>query len=91
MGGLGLLIPVIKAKALMIKNMLWELNEMNGNIDDNDSMKYLYGYKKDFISLKKAGVDLKSSKHIYDHLLEDITHKNNSVIPSRSEKKVSEY
>ena len=32
---------------------------------------------------------MKSSKHIYDYLLEHITHKNNSVIPSRSEKRIN--
>ena len=36
----------------------------------------------------KSGVDFKSTRHIYDFLIEGIICKNNSVIPSRSERRI---
>ena len=88
MGGLGLLNPIIKARALLIKNMFREFNELKDSFQEIERLNHLYGYKEDFISMQKDGVDFKSSKHIYDYLLADIVLKNNSVIPSRSEKRV---
>ena len=79
--------PMIKAKALLLKNMFWEYKEINGNVYDENSIRQLYGYKSDLVTLVKAGIDMKSSKYIYNFLMEDILFINNSIIPSRSEKR----
>ena len=86
-GGLGLVHPVVKARALLVKNMYRELVYLNGSIYDLDLINKLYGYREDFLEIIDNGLSTSPSKSIYDFLLQGITHKNGSLIPSRNEKK----
>ena len=56
----------------------------------NDANRYkdLYGYKEELVKAIKAGVDVKHTRTAYSYLIEDQLFKNNSIIPSRSERKV---
>ena len=86
-GGMGLINPVIKARALLIKNMNKELRDLSGSIYDMDKIKGLYGHTNDFIKIAENGLSTSPSKEIYDFLILDITHRNTSLIPSRNEKR----
>ena len=87
-GGLGLIHPNIKAKALLLKNMYREFKKLNCTIEEYE-IQDLYGHKDEFIEIVKFGVDLSNSKNIYDVLMQDIILKNNSVVPSRNERRVA--
>ena len=87
-GGLGLFHPVVKAKALMIKNMYRELLSIHGNVYDMDKIAQVYGYTGDFIDIIENGLSTSPSKAIYDYLIKEVTYRNGSLIPSRREKKV---
>ena len=88
-GGLGLFHPVVKAKALMVKNMYRELLSIQGNIHDLEKIVKVYGYTEDFMDIIENGLSTSPSKNIYDHMIKEVTHRNGSLIPSRREKKVS--
>ena len=88
-GGLGLFHPVVKAKALLVKNMYRELLSLGGNIHDLEKIVQVYGYTEDFMDIIESGLSTSPSKNIYDHMIKEITHRNGSLIPSRREKKVS--
>ena len=86
-GGLGLVHPVIKAKALLLKNMYKELRYVGGNIYDLDLIDNLYGYRVEFIDIIENGLSTSPAKSIYEYLVQTITHNNGSLIPSRNEKR----
>ena len=88
-GGLGLFHPVIKAKALLVKNMYKELLSLKGGVYDMDKIDQVYGYREDFINIINNGLSTSPSKAIYDFMLKEITHRNESLIPSRNEKRSS--
>ena len=48
-GGLGLVNPIYKAKAFLLKNMYIQFNELNCDIGRSDSYNNLYGYKDKLI------------------------------------------
>ena len=73
-GGLGLIEPVTKAKAFLVKNMMKELNY------DPLFVEFIYG------DTKTLGSNF-SVKEIYNLLLEKTISKNGSLIPSREEKR----
>ena len=52
---------------------------------DLDSLKEIYGYSEDFEKVLKLRID--SSRQIYEELMNDILVRNNSLIPSRNEKR----
>ena len=86
-GGLGLIHPIIKSKGLLIRNMYKELLSLNGNIYDLDIIEKLYGHKNEFIHIVENGLSTSPAKFIYDCLIEQVTHRNDSLIPSRNEKR----
>ena len=86
-GGLGLTHPGTKAKALLLRSMYRELLSLNGNIYDPDKIESLYGHKNDFIYIIENGLSTSPAKAIYDCLIEQVTHRNDSLIPSRNEKR----
>ena len=85
-GGLGLIHPIIKARALLIKSIQKDFIQLNCSINDN-KVKALYGYSKDFKELFEANLSSSNVKTIYNKLIEKITFKNGSLIPSRNEKR----
>ena len=86
-GGLGLVNPFIKAKALLIKNMHREFLNIGCDVNDRDSYRNIYGYTEELSKCIKAGVSMNSARDIYGFLINDVICRNNSVIPSRSEKR----
>ena len=86
---MGLIHPVIKAKALLVKNMYRELLSIQGNIHDLEKINQVYGYTEDFMDIIEKGLCTSPSKNIYDHMVKEVTHRNGSLIPSRREKKIS--
>ena len=86
-GGIGLINPLVKARALLLKNMYRELLSVGGSIYDFDIIENLYGYKDDFIDIIQNGLSTSPAKAIYDFLIKEVTHRNGSLIPSRNEKK----
>ena len=86
-GGIGLIHPVVKAKALLMKNMYRELLALNGNIYDMEIIDQIYGYKNEFLTIIQNGLSTSPSKAIYDFLIKEVTYKNESLIPSRNEKR----
>ena len=86
-GGLGLFHPIIKAKALMVRNMYRELLSIGGDIYDMNKIRQVYGYREEFEYVIENGFSTSPSKAIYDFLIKENTHRNGSLIPSRSEKR----
>ena len=86
-GGLGIFHPVVKAKALLVKNMYRELLALKGTIYDEEKIRQVYGYRQEFIEVIDNGLSTSPSKAIYEFLIKRVTHINGSLIPSRSEKK----
>ena len=84
LGGLGLMCPSTKSRALLIKSMFKDYLLLGNSLDRADK---LYGCKSDFKKVLDAGVDLRNVKQIYDHLMNDICFRNGSLIPSRAEKR----
>ena len=79
-GGLGVVNPLIKSKALLIKSMNKEFGKMSilgGKVYDE--------HRNEFQTMRNESLCLDSSKVIYDHLLETITHREGVLIPSRNE------
>ena len=89
LGGLGLVHPVVKAKALLLKSMYREFKNKKCNINDINSFKDIYGYTGEFTEIVRAGITPNISSVIYSFLNEDMISKNNSIIPSRSEKRIN--
>ena len=88
LGGLGLVNPVTKAKALLIKSMHRQFMIKKCNLDNVDSFKDIYGYTDELVDMMKAGVNVNISRFSYRYLNEINIIRNNSLIPSRSEKRV---
>ena len=86
-GGLGLFHPIFKAKALMVRNMYRELLSIGGDIYDMNKIRQVYGYREEFEYVIENGFSTSPSKAIYDFLIKENTHRNGSLIPSRSEKR----
>ena len=89
LGGLGLINPIWKARAFMVKNMFIEAESKGINIKDYREIKQIYGYSDDMDKVVKEGLDKKEAKEIYKILMERVLHKNGSLIPSRNEKKTN--
>ena len=87
LGGIGLVNPIFKSKALLIKNMYKDFLEHDCNINDEFIVSNLYGYPEDFIKIYQEGLATAPVKLIYDYLLEDLIYANESLIPSRNERK----
>ena len=81
-----LINPVVKARALLIKTMIRECNLKKIEVDDVHSLSLVYGYGEDLVRMMRQKKC--SSKIIYDELMSDYLVKNNSIIPSRNEKRV---
>ena len=81
-GGLGLIHPVFKARALLMKTTYKDFEE--GNFTE---VGKLYGYSKEFKELVLEGFNMTIVKNTYNKLLEKILFKNGSLIPSRNEKR----
>ena len=86
-GGLGLVNPIVKSKALLLKSMHREFVLKGCNLNDRNSYKDIYGYTGDFTEVMKVGVMMSMASNIYKYLIEEVICRNNSVIPSRSEKR----
>ena len=86
-GGLGLQNPIVKARALLLKNMYKELLYIGGNIYDLDIIEQLYGYNEYFKQIIDNGLSTSPARDIYNFLIKEVTHRNLSLIPSRNEKK----
>ena len=80
LGGIGLIDPIIKCKALLVKTMYKEYIRLNGDITDNERIHTLYGYPEEMLRVVSRGTNMGSS-------MEDELYRNNSLIPSRSEKR----
>ena len=66
-----------------------ELRGLNGTIYDLDIIKGLYGNIKDFIKIVENGLSTSPSKDIYNFMILEVTHRNDSLIPSRNEKRAA--
>ena len=86
LGGINLINPVVKARALLIKTMIRECKLKKIEVDDVHSLSLVYGYGEDLVRMMRQKKC--SSKIIYDELMSDYLVKNNSIIPSRNEKRV---
>ena len=86
-GGLGLICPILKAKAFLVKNMMKDFLKYDCEIDDGYMMDNIYGYFDDFKNIYMTGLGDESVKVIYQHMVKGIVEKNGSLIPSRSEKR----
>ncbi len=87
LGGLGLTHPVIKARALLVKNMYKDFLKYECDINESFYVNQMYGYIEDFMMIYEAGLAEAPVKCIYDFLMEKILYKNESLIPSRNEKR----
>ena len=87
LGGIGLVNPIFKSKALLIKNMYKDFLEHDCTINDEFIVSNLYGYPEDFIKIYQEGLATAPVKLIYDFLLKDLIYANESLIPSRNERK----
>ena len=83
LGGIGLINPIIKARALLIKNVYKDYLEYN----DADFVTNLYGYTEDCERVYNCGLATAPVREIYDFLLQEEIYRNGSLIPSRNEKK----
>ena len=86
-GGLGLTCPIMKAKALLVKNMIKDFMKFDCDIDDDYMMNNIYGYFEEFQDIYMMGIGFDSVKVIYKHFLKGVIEKNYSLIPSRNEKR----
>ena len=66
-----------------------EFLRKGGDKNDINSYINIYGYTKEFTEILTAGVTLNSSLYVYRYLNEGTICKNNSIIPSRNEKRVN--
>ena len=89
MGGLGLINPIVKAKAFLIKSMANDYTRNGRDWVNFGDLRNLYGYPEDLIKLRGDRSILWSAKLVYQLLMEMELCRNNSLIPSRSEKKSS--
>ena len=89
LGGLGLINPIWKARAFIVKNMFKEAESKGKNLRDYREIKQIYGYTEDMEKVVKEEIDKKEAKAIYNLLLEKVVQKNGSLIPSRNEKKIN--
>ena len=71
LGGLGLINPVIKAKAFLIKSMYNEYTRSGGDWENLGEVRKLYGYPEDLIKLIKDKSSLRSPKLTYYILMEN--------------------
>ena len=83
-GGLGLTQPMLKSKALMIKSMYKEYIQNGWNIGNINN---LYGYPNLFKDLYDLNIVAEPVKKIYAKLVDKLISKNESLIPSRNEKR----
>ena len=86
-GGLGLVNPIIKSKALFMKSMYKEFMENDLGILNGRLSGDIYGYKDVFIKIFENDLATASSKEIYEYLIQEVTCRNGSLIPSRNEKR----
>ena len=86
-GGLGLTCPIMKAKALLVKNMIKDFLKYDCEIDDGYMMDNIYGYYDDFKNIFMIGLAFEPVKVIYKYFVREIVEKNGSLIPSRNEKR----
>ena len=87
-GGLNLFNLKIKTRALLIKTMCRMFFRESGDLNNTNSIeciKAMYGYGEDCMSIIKLKTE--SSKYIYRELMYNTLNKNNSLIPSRNEKR----
>ena len=68
-GGLGLINPIIKAKALMIKNMMKDFINYDTDINDEYVVEGLYGYTELFKEVFLQDMAGKPVKDIYEYLI----------------------
>ena len=85
-GGLGLINPILKSKALMIKGMYKEFVKNGSNAGNIDK---LYGYPKIFKELNDDKITSEPVKVIYQRLLHRMMFRNGSLIPSRNERRTN--
>ena len=85
MGGLGVFNPIMKCKPLLLKSMFKEYKDRYGDVDLHNLDQRVYGYWSEFKKLSSNSVDVSSCRTIYEYLLEEITHRNGELIPSRNE------
>ena len=64
-----------------------ELREQSGDIYDKDLIKNLYGHVDEFMEIIENGLSTSPAKSIYEFLIQDVTHRNQSLIPSRNERR----
>ena len=86
-GGIGLINPIIKAKALLVKNMYRDFLSCNGSIYDTTLIENIYGHTDAFKIIIDNGLSTSPVKAIYDFMIKEATHRNDSLIPSRNEKR----
>ena len=86
-GGLGLINPIVKAKLLLVKNMLKDFINYDTDINDAYVVEGLYGYSELFKDIYLQDMAVRPVKEIYEYLMKEILEKNGSLIPSRNEKK----
>ena len=84
--GLGLVMPDLKVKSLLFKNMYRECIRRGVKMNGDQLSINIYGNCEEFRNLFKSGNNF-YSKALYKELLFKFTHRGTSLIPSRLEKK----
>ena len=86
-GGLGLINPSLKAKALLIRSMIKDFKEKDGDLGEWWNSNDLYGHTQGFLEVASNDLLNATVKEIYNFLLAGLIYKNGSLVPSRNEKK----
>ena len=85
LGGLGLVNPSVKCKALLIKSMAKDFRLRDGNLTDWFTEHVFYGYTDEFLYVARNDLLNGTVKQIYSFLMHDVIYRNESLIPSRNE------
>ena len=88
-GGIGLIEPKLKAKALLCKSVLKDIRLRNIALKSNVLEVDVYGVNDTIINYIKDGKMNSTSKEIYEAFIFKYLRVNSTLIPSRNEKKVA--
>ena len=88
-GGIGLIEPKLKAKALLCKSVLKDIRLRNIALKSNVLEVEVYGANDTIINYIKDGKMNSTSKEIYEAFIFKYLRVNSTLIPSRNEKKVA--
>ena len=88
-GGIGLVEPELKAKALLYKSILKDIRVRKIALNGNELESHVYGADGTIIKFIKDGKMNLTSKVIYDTFIFEFLRISTTLVPSRIEKKVT--